>query len=123
MRLLPVFSLPLLLSACGLFSRSGTNEVTPVLTQTEHFDPTTHSWVTTPSSAPQASASQQMNLREEKAPESATILSSKDPNALPPPPEGAEAASEEADQPGMLGRVGRAATAPLRWVGLGRDAE
>ena len=101
-----------LLCACG--SSRGTNQPT-YLSQAQRYDPTTRAWVpvTSPTVLP-ATVSPQ-SLPPEKTSDTVKVLNASS---------GVPAAATEAplpteEKPGLFKRVGRAATSPLRWVGIG----
>ena len=129
--LVPMFrAIPLLmllggLSSCSLLPGSSPEPAASTsLSQTQRFDPTTRTWISEPLTPAQQATASSVTLREEKASAEAQVLSTTTPppvSAETPAAEVADATMEE--QPGMLGRVGRAASAPLRWVGLGGGDE
>lgn len=100
-----------LLCSCG--SSRGTGQPT-YLSQAQRYDPTTRSWVsaTTPTVLPATVAPQ--SLPPEKTSDTVKVL-----NASSGVPAPAAAAPPVEENPGLFKRVGRAATSPLRWVGIG----
>jgi hypothetical protein len=109
--------LPLLLLTCLLTTACGSSRRAKQVagpSQPERFDPTTRSWV--PADAPMVRPATlpTATLAAEKSAEGIKIIDSIDPATKP-----ASAAQPEAE-PGTLQKVGRTASAPLRWIGLGK---
>jgi hypothetical protein len=106
-------SLAGLLCACG--SSRGTNQPT-LLTQTQRFDPATRAWVPVNSVTVMPATVSPHSLPPEKTGENVKVLNA---SSTAPPPVSSPAPLQEEEKPGFMKRLGRAATSPLRLVGIG----
>lgn len=104
-----------LLVSCG--SSRGTGQPT-VLTQAQRYDPATRSWVSADTVIVRPAGLPPGALAPEKSSESAKVL-----NAATAPEPATEAPATPpnaaAEKPGFIKRMGRAATSPLRMIGIG----
>jgi hypothetical protein len=105
----------LLATACGS-ARRAKQVAGP--TQAERFDPTTRSWVPADATMVRPATLPTSTLAAEKSAEGVKIIDSVDPAARPQPATAAAAAPQEDSS--TLKKVSRGATAPLRWIGLGK---
>lgn len=107
----------LCLNSCGLFSRD--SRPAPVgLQQAQRYDPISRTWVALDTPTVRRAFVPPQNLPPEKAGETAKIV----PPLSEAAPTAASPSNDEgsgSEQPSFLQRVGRAATSPLRAVGLG----
>ncbi len=104
----------LLLCSCG--SSGGTGQPT-TLTHAQRYDPAQRAWVPANTvTVRQATISPQM-LTPEKSSETAKVL-----NAATTTPAPALAEPLAGEKPGLMKRMGRAATSPLRLIGIGDDS-
>jgi len=110
--------LPILLLTCALATACGTSRRAKQVSgpsQPERFDPTTRSWVPATATMVRPATLPPSSLAAEKSAEGVKVIDSTDPATKP------TAAPQAAEEPGTLKKVGRTATAPLRWMGLGKD--
>ncbi len=101
-----------LLCACG--SSRGTSQPTQ-LTQTQRYDPATRTWVPVNSVTVRQATVSPHSLPPEKTSDGVKILNA----GAAAPQSGAAPAVGAENKPGFMKRVGRAATSPLRMVGIG----
>ena len=98
------------LTACGSSSRSA-----PIPQTAMRYDTVTRAWVPLTTPTVRQAYRPPHDLAPEKASDTAKVIDHTAP-AIPVEP-GADIPAEE--KPGLLKRVGRAATSPLRAVGIG----
>lgn len=109
----------LMLPACGL-SRKNTQTAPQ---QMERFDRTTRTWVPINAASATAMEAPRHRMEPEPSTDTAKVLGATPPPMPAPQPGGtADTATANPEPPGMLKRAGQAATAPLRWLGLGKSS-
>jgi hypothetical protein len=97
-----------LLTQCNLFNRDARPQ--PVgLQQAQRYDPISRTWVALNTPTVRSAFVPPQSLAPEKAGETAKVL----------PSLSSEPAAPSTSVPGFLKRMGRAATSPLRAVGIG----
>ncbi len=104
-----------LLCSCG--SSRGSGQPTS-LTHAQRYDPATRAWVPANSVTVRSASLPPHALAPEKSSESAKVL-----NAATSAPASSEAAGAAQDpgKPGFMKRATRAATSPLRLIGIGKE--
>jgi hypothetical protein len=111
-------SCALLSTSCGLFSRP---QYATAPLQTQRYDAASRSWVPVNTPIVRPASRPTYSLPPEKSAETAKVLQTTSPTPAPKPGEVVDTSSASQEQPGLMKRVGRAATSPLRLIGIGKD--